>query len=332
MFRTIPPILRSHLSTSVITLLVTFSKPDCMIHEKRPQQETVAASPTRTRPLLYDVNVPEQTPFMVYIWLGAGVHEQIEAAVNSGAVTQRNPGEYVSEWHPDTLPAAATSQTTTVSQRDLDVCANSVRSYPWKERIVTTVFWIGEERRGISPCNAQSSWDTAWMERFGGADLPGNRKDFLPAGFRPGLNPFYCALPYNDVENRRTKPEASHIIPWFNAMFEKSGKSVCKDRWVEIRDSLTGRVCYAQWSDCGPFRTDHWQYVFGDERPKPNMNHGAGLDVSPAVQEYLGIGGMGVCDWKFVDVDEVRDGPWARIGENNTVLQKYRPRVKLALR
>ena len=46
---------------------------------------------------------------------------------------------------------------------------------------------------------------------------------------------------------------------------------------------------YAQWEDCGPFRTDHFQYVFQNERPKPNLNRGAGLDVSPAVRDYLGL-------------------------------------------
>jgi hypothetical protein len=34
---------------------------------------------------------------------------------------------------------------------------------------------------------------------------------------------------------------------------------------------------------------DYWQYVFGNERPKPTLNKGAGLDVSPAVRDYLGL-------------------------------------------
>jgi hypothetical protein len=80
-------------------------------------------------------------------------------------------------------------------------------------------------------------------------------------------------------------------------------------------------VAYAQWSDCGPFRTDHWQYVFGNERPKPNLNQGAGLDVSPAVRDYLGLGSKDVTDWKFVEFREVPFGPWSRWGENNTFVQ-----------
>jgi hypothetical protein len=40
----------------------------------------------------------------------------------------------------------------------------------------------------------------------------------------------------------------------------------------------------------GPFNTDSAGYVFGDQRPSPNVNHGGGIDVSPAVRDYLGLG------------------------------------------
>lgn len=111
------------------------------------------------------------------------------------------------------------------------------------------------------------------------------------------------------------------VIPWFRQTFVKDGQSICKDRWIAVRKG--SRVCYAQWSDCGPFRTDHWQYVFGNERPKPNINQGAGLDVSPAVRDYLGLGNKDVTDWKFVEFRDVPSGPWALWGENNHfVMQK----------
>lgn len=76
-------------------------------------------------------------------------------------------------------------------------------------------------------------------------------------------------------------------------------------------------MCYAQWEDCGPFRTDHFQYVFGNERPKPNLNHGAGLDVSPAVRDYLGLQPTDVTDWQFVEVKDIPAGPWRSYGDNN---------------
>jgi hypothetical protein len=112
------------------------------------------------------------------------------------------------------------------------------------------------------------------------------------------------------------------VIPWYKEAFEREGKSVCRDRWVAIRKG--DRVAYAQWSDCGPFRTDHWQYVFGNERPKPNLNKGAGLDVSPAVRDYLGMAWTDVTDWKFVDFREVPNGPWATMGDNNHFVQRAR--------
>lgn len=194
--------------------------------------------------------------------------------------------------------------------------------YPWKTNIVTTVFWVGERPTANNPTpNCKSSWDQNWARNFGGTDHPTLRNGYLPKGFAPRQNPFYVALPYNDTTRGTTKHEARKVIPWFKQAFVRPGKSVLKGRWVAIRHN--GRIAYAQWEDCGPFRTDHWQYVFGNERPLPNLNQGAGLDVSPAVRDYLGLKGKDVCDWKFVEARDVPPGPWTKHGENNTfVLQR----------
>ena len=196
--------------------------------------------------------------------------------------------------------------------------------YPWKMNIVTTIFWVGESATVNNPVhNRSSSWDADWALNFGGYDNPdpNQRRDYMPVGFPPKENPFYVALPYNDVSGGHHKPEARNVIPWFAQAFERDGQSVCHNRWIAIRK--LGRVCYAQWSDCGPFRTDHWEYVFGNDMPKPNLNRGAGLDVSPAVRDFLGLGPMDVVDWKFVEERDVPiNGPWARVGSNNTVAQR----------
>jgi hypothetical protein len=71
------------------------------------------------------------------------------------------------------------------------------------------------------------------------------------------------------------------------------------------------QACYAQWEDVGPFHTDSAGYVFGDERPSPNVNHGAGIDVSPAVRDYLGLGPLDMVDWRFVEQATVPNGPWS---------------------
>ncbi len=192
--------------------------------------------------------------------------------------------------------------------------------YPWKTDIVATVFWVGEEPSGnnLTP-NKMSSWDSEWQKNFGGFDDPDATKrgpNYCPLGFTPGLNPFYVALPYNDCINHKThKPEAERVIPWYRERFTRSGKTVLRGTWLAIR--YGNRVCYAQWEDCGPFVTDDHEYVFGNARPKNTDNNGAGIDISPAVRDYLGMANSGKCSWRFVDVNEVAPGPWRSLGSNN---------------
>ena len=197
--------------------------------------------------------------------------------------------------------------------------------FPWKTEIVTTVFWIGENPTANNPVpNHASSWDAAWAKNYGGYDdpRPSRRHDYIPVNFTPRQNPFYCALPYNDKAREGHRPEAPKVVPWFNEAYRGPGISVCKGRWVAIRKG--NRTVYAQWEDAGPFRTDHWEYVFGNERPKPNLNRGAGLDVSPAVRDYLGLQDTDVTDWKFVESSEVPPGPWTKLGDNNTFVINQR--------
>jgi len=161
---------------------------------------------------------------------------------------------------------------------------------PWKTGITATTFCVGESPTPNHPGNLASAWDPNWTAT--------SKKQ----------NPFYVALPYNDVAGGHTKPEARSIIPWFQQAFVRDGQSVLKDRWIAIRKGA--RVCYAQWEDVGPFQVDHWQYVFGDEMPRPNVNRNAGIDLSPAVRDYLEMSGMDQCDWKFVEAKEIPQGPW----------------------
>jgi len=201
--------------------------------------------------------------------------------------------------------------------------------YGWKSNIVTTIFWIGEKPSGNNPVpNRTSSWDKEWTKNYGGMDDPDptHRSNYMPVNFTPKLNPFYCALPYNDKAREGHRPEASRVVPWFQQTYQGPAVSTCKGHWVAIRRG--NRVAYAQWEDAGPFRTDHWQYVFGNERPKPNLNKGAGLDVSPAVRDYLGLKPTDVTDWRFVDFKEVPRGPWSTYGENNTFVINDRAKGK----
>jgi hypothetical protein len=219
-------------------------------------------------------------------------------------------------------PVSARSDNTLTGFSIIAGSSDSGRN-PWKYTITTTVFWVGEQATEENPVpNCQSAWDLDWVSHYGGYDDPIQRANFIPTGFTPMQNPFYAALPYNDVTEHHTRPEAGLVIPWFKNSFVRDGQSVCKGRWLAIRHGK--HTCYAQWEDVGPFQTDHWQYVFGSERPRPNANHAAGLDVSPAVRDYLGMSEMGVCDWKFVDLCEVPNGPWALYPDNNPVAQLAR--------
>ncbi|MEO1856515.1 MAG: hypothetical protein ABGY95_03985 [Rubritalea sp.] len=180
--------------------------------------------------------------------------------------------------------------------------------YTWKRDIPVTVFWVGED---ATEHKHASSWDPNRKQNYGGFDDPNDRSGYFPAKFKPKLNPFYIALPYNDVARSggRFKLEAPGLIKWFWRAAKAPGQSVCKGRWLAIH--YGHKVCYAQWEDCGPFYTDDHAYVFQNSRPKPNRNGNTGLDVSPAVRDFLGVKSGQRVSWKFVESADVPQGPWS---------------------
>ncbi|MDX1679423.1 MAG: hypothetical protein R3242_01720 [Akkermansiaceae bacterium] len=196
--------------------------------------------------------------------------------------------------------------------------------YPWKTFITCTVFWVGEQPTQNNPVpNCRSSWDMDWMQNFGGYDDPDPKRriadhargEFRPKAFVPKLNPFYVALPYNDIAGggMTYKPEAERVIPWFDRVVTEEGlKSVLKGRWVQI--FWNGRSCYAQWEDCGPWVTDDWAYVFGDKKPRNRRNKSAGIDISPAIRDYLQVKSGERVHWRFVEAGQVPHGPWKKYG------------------
>lgn len=157
----------------------------------------------------------------------------------------------------------------------------------WHGNVLATCFWVGE------PGNRKSAWDPKWLANFGGVDDPKKRNGLLPAGFNPKQNAFYCALPYNDVAGR---PEA---------------RSEMQGRWVEVRAG--GKSCFCQWQDVGPWYTDDKAYVLGSARPRAEKDGKAGVDLSPAANDYLGLRGKGRVDWRFARADGVPPGPWLRV-------------------
>ena len=184
--------------------------------------------------------------------------------------------------------------------------------YPLHENIRTTYFWIGEsadsDNQYIS--NLSSAWDENWVHHYGGVDDPKNRDNYMPSAFTPKENPFYFALPYNDFNDDGTrKTDAYSTVYWAGEKQWNDSQSMLKNRWIEI--TKDNKTAYAQWEDTGPFVYNDSNYVFGDAQPSNDVNHDAGLDVSPAVKDYLSLlHGKNVVSWRFVNLNDVPDGPW----------------------
>lgn len=188
------------------------------------------------------------------------------------------------------------------------------------KEISVTYFWIGEQGDADNGniANIQSAWDDNWKIHYGGVDNPNNRDGYLPAGFTPHENAFYFALPYNDLNSEgKRKADALKIIPWAKEKQWSSMQSLCKNRWIKIFKG--SKVAYAQWEDVGPFGENDAQYVFGKATPKNEINHHAGLDVSPAVRDYLGLSDIDKVNWQFIDSDNIPKGPWKEIVTNSQI-------------
>ncbi len=169
--------------------------------------------------------------------------------------------------------------------------------------IKTTLFWIGEKNKIVS------DWDNDWMMHYGGIDIPDQRVEYYPITFTPDENPFYAALPYNDLDNNgEPKPNIEKYIPWATDN-DNHGLSICKNRWIKI--SAHRKSAYAQWEDAGPIGSSDINYVFGNSEPLGSDF--TAMAVSPAVYDYLGLDENDTVAWKFVDFSQVPDGPWRDI-------------------
>lgn len=179
----------------------------------------------------------------------------------------------------------------------------------WHDNIITTIFWVGEAADASNDyiSNAASAWDGNWQTSYGGYDDPNNRNGYYPAGFTPKENPFYFALPYNDLDVNGNRKATAGSCPNAGA----SAVSWCKNSWIKIVKG--NKVAYAQWQDTGPNEYDDVAYVFGTAAPKNAWGAKAGLDVSPAVRDYLGLSDVDRVSWGFIGSSSVPAGPWKDI-------------------
>ena len=177
--------------------------------------------------------------------------------------------------------------------------------------IITTYFWVGEKADPDNNfiANKASAWDEKWEQHYGGEDTPNARNGYNPAAFVPKENPFYFALPYSDIDDNGNRKASATNCPNYPAMKDQP-YSWCKNAWIAIR--ANGKVAYAQWQDVGPYQEDDAAYVFGSAAPKNQLDVKAGLDVSPAVHDYLGLGDVSNCDWGFVPASSIPSGPWTQ--------------------
>ncbi len=206
--------------------------------------------------------------------------------------------------------AAAKGQTAAQPQTAAPVAATAppapAPSTVWHSTTATK-FWVGEAAGPDNGYidNLSSAWTTDWVGAFGGVDDPNNRCGYNPCAFTPNENPFYAALPYGDYTESGQKSNLN-VIPWFSG-YVPDGASILKNHWIAV--SANGKTVYVQWEDVGPFNDDDHGYVFGNS----NSAYHAGLDLSPAAMDYLGIGGLGTVAWRFVDSSDVPAGPWTNI-------------------
>ena len=122
-------------------------------------------------------------------------------------------------------------------------------------------------------------------------------------------NPFYVALPYDDLTEDRRRKNTTTIFPWTTG---HPTRSALKNRWLAVRAS--GRTCYGQWQDVGPFQSDDAAYVFGEAAlPINTIGEKAGIDLSPAVRDCLGVGDVSEVLWRHIEADEVPRGPWKKL-------------------
>jgi hypothetical protein len=193
------------------------------------------------------------------------------------------------------------------------VLSRSPSGYPWHPGIMASVFGPEENATASNAfiSNKQSAWDKHWRRRA------------------PHENQFFVAVPYADYLDDGDFNPDNLRIPWH--VRNVRGHSEIKNRWVEITRKLGGRTlwAYGQVEDVGPSdkRTaaavSDPNYVFGPPghdpsdpiRVKPRNTFGlkAGIDLSRPLARALKIRGSGTVDWRFVDANQVPEGPWTEI-------------------
>ena len=191
---------------------------------------------------------------------------------------------------PPTIPDPFEEEEPEPEEEALDTASN----YVWHHNIITTTFWLGEK----------ASADNGWISNESTAyESPAD-----------SVNDWYVAVPLSDIttkDGQTMNKDWVVDLPWYDPADSEGYEyySYLKNRWVMIRRG--DKVAYGQVADAGPRGEDLYNYVIlGGEFHNPLSQNNAGLDVSPAINDYLGMDGKDEADWKFIEEEEVPDGPW----------------------
>lgn len=171
-----------------------------------------------------------------------------------------------------------------------------------------TVFFVGEaasEDNGyIQNTDSVYQWGSNhWLKHHGCADTEKKPCDGKE-------NSFYVAVPATDMKDEEANPKVRKAMPAAWLVGATNAESSMKNRWVVVR--ANGKVGYGQIQDAGPFGEEDVEWVFGSAtKPKSKANSYAGIDLSPALANHLGV--SGVYDVEFalvIDANDVPPGPW----------------------
>lgn len=171
-----------------------------------------------------------------------------------------------------------------------------------------TVFWVGEaaseENGWIQNTDSVYQWGSNhWLKHHGCADTEKKPCDGKE-------NSFYVAVPATDMKDEEANPKVRKAMPAAWLVGATTQESSMKNRWVVVR--ANGKIGYGQIQDAGPFGEEDVEWVFGSAtKPKSKENSYAGLDVSPALANYLGVSGVFDAEFAIViDAKDVPPGPW----------------------
>ena len=282
---------------------------------------------------------------MAVLLFGVGVAAAASAFAQSQTAGHHHPGQTTTTTTPTTRQTTTTTTTKTITSTPTVTPPPAPGDYPVHTDITATVFWVGEPQgNGSSEDNSISAYDDAWEAHYGGYDnytvARGAPTWYDGLGFTPKENPFYLDLPYDDINNANAYKSRASVVPWASQFAsELAGRqsfSLMKNQWVKMWRTVGGvtYTAYGQIEDAGPYVYNDAQYVFGatDARPQSTRAHNAGMDVSPALRDYLHFTGSDARDrlnndtntlnWQFVDAAQVSAGPWKEIV---TTRQVYQP-------